>query len=361
MALQLDQLETLTSDELTFLKEQIGIEDETQLKEHVVKVASKANDIFGYYCIQTFHFLRLKAWHNGDDKEEDILRSAYQHALDLCSKREGAIYLDFGCCFGVDLRRAVKDGIPVQNAIGTDLRSEFWDLGHELFRSTPETFPAAFIGGNAFDTSFLSGSSPTSKFPDTPTPDLRGLTSLTPLQGRVSAIYVGSVFHLFDARKQVELARKLSSLLAPVVGSVIFGSQRGSERSHETQNLRRGGLVENIYIYNPADWRDIWSNSVFPVGSVEVEPRSKFMTMVFSDGDALLREPCNEDLRDPSFSVHTGNITTTDRQFKLRLKAPDRLFERPPMLKWKVVTACIEHSACLKANRPPTKYVFKSG
>jgi len=32
---------------------------------------------------------------------------------------------------------------------------EFWEYGHELFKSTSETFPAAFISGDALDPALI--------------------------------------------------------------------------------------------------------------------------------------------------------------------------------------------------------------
>ena len=34
--------------------------------------------------------------------------------------------------------------------------TEFWDLGHKSFRTTPEIYPAKFLAGDAFDDAHLS-------------------------------------------------------------------------------------------------------------------------------------------------------------------------------------------------------------
>jgi len=46
---------------------------------------------------------------------------AYNQLLRLGKEREGAIFLDIGCCFGNDARKAVADGFPAQGTIASDL------------------------------------------------------------------------------------------------------------------------------------------------------------------------------------------------------------------------------------------------
>lgn len=46
---------------------------------------------------------------------------AYQDLLKLGKERPGALFLDLGCCLGHDVRKAVADGFPITQAIGSDL------------------------------------------------------------------------------------------------------------------------------------------------------------------------------------------------------------------------------------------------
>ncbi|KAF7367632.1 hypothetical protein MSAN_00826800 [Mycena sanguinolenta] len=104
------------------------------------------------------------------------------------------------------------------------LHTDYWHVGHELFRSTPESFPAAFLPGNAVDLAFLKPLPPlgaASQITDSP-PSLSFLTTLTPLHGHISAIHVSSVFHLFFEAEQTQLAHSLAGLLSPLPGSLIF-------------------------------------------------------------------------------------------------------------------------------------------
>lgn len=174
----------------------------------------------------------------------------------------------------------MADGWPVENVIGSDLQKGFWDCGHELFKSSPDTFPAAFIQGDVFDPQLIQPRRPfylgsDSSFPaelaESRPKDLRALTSLTPLQGHVSVIHTSSFFHLFQEDGQLEAARQLASLLSPEPGSVIFGSHLGQA----TKGLRKfqGHQREDVYMFyhSPESWKlDVWDGPVFTKGSVEV-------------------------------------------------------------------------------------------
>ncbi|KAF8273973.1 hypothetical protein EI94DRAFT_1794631 [Lactarius quietus] len=218
--LPLDEgLYRLDSAEITFFKEQTGIEDEDELKAHLLSIQAEAYEVYSYPCIRQFSWARL-----------GISRLfPYQDLLKLGREREGAILLDIGCCFGTDVRKAIVDGFPMKNVVTTDLHKEFWDLGHKLFRTTPDTFPVTFVPGNVFDPEHLSIVSPftTNSPPVTTVPDLSILTSLNPLHGHISAIYASSFFHLFPEDAQPRVARALAGLLSPVPGSMIFGKQLG--------------------------------------------------------------------------------------------------------------------------------------
>lgn len=143
-----------------------------------------------------------------------------------------------------------------------------WQYGHELFKSTPDSFPAGFVGGDVFNPNIIQPREPFYEPPTTPRPrSLQPLNSLTPLQGHISAIHASSFFHLFDRETQVELAKRLASLLSPEPGSVIFGGHRGSPDATGTNNLM--GFA--MWCHNPESWREIWDGQVFRKGTVRVD------------------------------------------------------------------------------------------
>lgn len=153
----------------------------------------------------------------------------------------------------------------------------FWDFGHELFRSTPTTFPAAFVAGDAFSPSLITPHAPLYSAPSSPRPHLASLASLTPLRGHVSAIHVSSLFHLFDEARQLELARRIASLLSPVPGSLLFGSQGGLPvkgwKREEAPNTGSDSdkIPFEMFCHSPESWAELWDGQVFEKGSVRVD------------------------------------------------------------------------------------------
>ncbi|EMD41570.1 hypothetical protein CERSUDRAFT_110118 [Gelatoporia subvermispora B] len=246
--------------ELAFLQEQTGIQDTEELKQHVIAVQKKALKVFPYGCIQQFSFTRLQIGR----------QPKYSYVLKMGKERAGAIFLDIGCAFGTDVRQVILDGYPVENVVASDIQSEFWQIGLELYRSTPETFPVPFVAGDAFDTTFLAPVAPFTAPPPAPRPDLRTLTTLTPLLGHVSFIHAFALFHLFDEAKQAQLARALAGLLSPEPGSMIFGGHSGRpEKGLCTEAGTRRGWY--MFCHSPESWKELWDGQVFPKGTVDVD------------------------------------------------------------------------------------------
>lgn len=145
--------------------------------------------------------------------------------------------------------------------------SEFWDLGHKLFRSSSTSFPATFIHADLLDEAQLTPGPPSND-----APDLANLSSLNQLRGHVTAIHAAALFHLFPEEKQRALALALGSLLASVSGASIFGWSTGATEA---------GFIEfetsvshpRQFVHSPSSWEELWNGVVFPKGSVKVEAR----------------------------------------------------------------------------------------
>lgn len=140
--------------------------------------------------------------------------------------------------------------------------SGFWDLGHQLFKSTPDSFPVPFVPGDVFDAKLIEPVEPLYDPPSGPPPALSSLTSLTPLRGHVAAIHASAFFHLFDEPQQLAAAKALASLLSPLPGSLIFGSHVG---------LPQKGYHSKMFCHDPESWRQLWDGTVFKAGSVQVQ------------------------------------------------------------------------------------------
>ncbi|KAF7369052.1 Methyltransferase ausD [Mycena venus] len=258
-----ESLYNMDDEDLTFLKAQSGIQDPDALKKQIIAVQTKAYDLYSHACVRRFSFTRPKI----------STFPVYQHVLDL--GRKGGIVLDLGCCFGTDIRKCWSDGIPAENLIASDLRPVFWNLGHELFQTIPETFPIAFLAGDALNSDFLESSTPLTSPSDVSgsAPALSSLTTLTPLRGYLSAIHISSVFHLFFEPQQAQLARALAGLLSPAPGSVIFGSHGGRRtKGFNEKGYCSGG--HHMFCHSPESWQEMWEE-VFPKGTIKVEAELK--------------------------------------------------------------------------------------
>ncbi|KAJ7050171.1 hypothetical protein C8F01DRAFT_1345653, partial [Mycena amicta] len=249
-------------EELEFLASHTRIQDPESLKRHVIAVQVKAYDVHNYPCIQRAPF-----------RSNRITRLlGYRKALALQRERPGALFLDLALhAVGTEVRKLVVDGYPADNIVACDLHREFWDLGHELYKSTPATFPVSFIAGDIFDEKFFSLQA--SNTPSLEPPALGSLTTLTPLKGTVSIIHASSFFHLFDEQTQTTIARILASLLSPLPGSIIFGAHVGNE--HGTAQYPRmpyfpGDAGGRMFCHSPETWQEMWVN-VFGEGVVRVE------------------------------------------------------------------------------------------
>jgi len=180
------------------------------------------------------------------------------------------------------VRKAIFDGWPAQDIIASDIQKDFWEYGHQLFKSTPETFPVAFIPGDVFDPAFISLRGPFLSMTDvkeTVTPPLNTLSSLIPLQGKISAIHMSCFFHLFPEDRQLQLAKIVSSLLSPEKGSVIFGRHVGMPvkgfRDVKHNQVKR-------FCHSPESWMQMWVEDVFGGKDEDGNDRVKVETELVS-------------------------------------------------------------------------------
>ncbi|KAG1750824.1 hypothetical protein EDB19DRAFT_1353312 [Suillus lakei] len=255
-----DNLYSLSSEEVAFFKEQIGFDDEEDLKRHILEIQAKTYKLAPYPWIRGFIFLLLNISNN----------PMYEHILKLGRERPDAVLLDIGCCFGVDARKAAADGFPAKNIIASDLHNDMLELSHELFKTTPASYPACQIPGDVFDPEFISIAAPSNDISPAPAIDLSSLKSLNSLHGRISVINATRLFHLFPEDKQMDLARALAGLLSAQPGSVICGHQVGRvEKGISISYVM--GTEHHSLAHSPETWKSMWDGEVFEKGSVKVE------------------------------------------------------------------------------------------
>ncbi|KAJ4472960.1 hypothetical protein J3R30DRAFT_3659345 [Lentinula aciculospora] len=236
-------------------------------------VQTTAFAIFPYPCIRIFEFTRLKLGR----------LPAYDQVLKIGRERKGAIFIDLGCCFGNDVRKAVQDGFPAENTLATDLRRGLWDLGHEMFKSTPQSFPTPFLASDILNPEFLIPVAPFTKAfpPTTIVPSLTSVTSLNVLHGHVSVLYMGAFFHLFSETQQEQIAHALAGLLSPEPESLVIGVHGGE--------LTKGiwsptGHAYEIFCHSPDSWKRLWEGKLAVTVFFDMYPgnRDPFHVMEWS-------------------------------------------------------------------------------
>lgn len=177
--------------------------------------------------------------------------------------------------------------VPITRADHVYASVEFWELGHKLFNTTPETYPVPFVCGDIFDPSFLEPTPPVYANPPTAAPELSSIRTLSELRGHVSAITICSVFHVFETEEtQLKLARAIGSLLSPQPGSMIVGRHNGS--AHKGSE---SGMTFNMFCHSPQSWEEMWDGVVFEKGTVKVEARLLEKQMKYKLGDAVRERP----------------------------------------------------------------------
>ncbi|KAK0496116.1 hypothetical protein EDD18DRAFT_1309768 [Armillaria luteobubalina] len=275
------ELYRLSEDETVFFKSQTGIERDEELKTHIFTVQAEAYKAgLGPHqgscelnCRSLFFQIRPYPCTVmlGISKYP-----SYQRFLAIGREREGAIYVEIGCCFGNGARKAVADGFPVHQIIATDLHSDFWRLGHKLFKSTPDSFPARFIAADILD---FKDSSENSAYTA-----ISEVQTLAQLRGSVSAIHAAAFFHLFDEEQQLQIGKTMAILLSSTPGSIIFGTHIGlPTKGYREAPIIRVGRTRSMFCHSPETWRSLWDGVIFLKGTVDLPDKSgaKFCILVW--------------------------------------------------------------------------------
>lgn len=157
--------------------------------------------------------------------------AAYNEVLQRI--KDGEQYLDIGCCMGQDIRKLVYDGAPSGKMFASDLKSQFWDVGYELFLDK-SSLNVTFIEADIFDEQ----------------------SGLRQLAGKLDVVHAASFFHLFDWDGQVAAAKKIVSLFRPESNSLLIGRQAGrAEAGDFTAQVEQ---TKSRYWHNPASWVKLW-------------------------------------------------------------------------------------------------------
>ncbi|KND90499.1 hypothetical protein TOPH_04683 [Tolypocladium ophioglossoides CBS 100239] len=216
-----------------------------EVDNHILRVREDAWGVSRYPCVGRWRFLRLN----------DNLDPCYQQVvfrLSVAGSRD--VFLDLGCCVGQVLRQLRAAGVQGSQLIGTDVQPKFIEIGYSLFRDR-ERLGASFVIGDMLD-------------PD----DSR----LEGLRGKVTIIYAGSFFHLFNWTQQLYIGKRLVGFLKPGTrNALIYGRHIGTTKP--------GGeaLATTIpaYLHDKNSFQRLWDEIGFLT-------KSRWKVQVEAAGDA---------------------------------------------------------------------------
>lgn len=181
--------------------------------------------------------------------------------------------LDLGCCVGQVLRQFRADGVRGDRLYGTDLESLFFDVGYALFRDQA-FLDASFVAGDMLD------------------PDDHRLHSL---RGKITIVYAGSFFHLFNWIQQLYIGTRLVTFLRKgTKNAVIFGRHIG------TKAPRNPSVQSNTpYLHDERSFQKLWDEVGKITGTrwkVQVKKTGQLSTQDFKD--------ISEDVFPMDFTIH---------------------------------------------------------
>lgn len=146
--------------------------------------------------------------------------------------KEGAKYLDIGCCLGQDIRRLVADGAPSENMYGAEILEGFIQLGYDFFRDK-DTLKTHFIQADILDPN----------------------SQLQSLRGALDFIHLGMILHIFSWEEQRDIFETCIQLLKPQAGTLILGHALG-----DLQGVATVGRHEGVqaFRHNDESFRRLW-------------------------------------------------------------------------------------------------------
>ncbi|KIL67227.1 hypothetical protein M378DRAFT_73824 [Amanita muscaria Koide BX008] len=248
-----ESLYSLDEDELAFFKSETGINDEGELKKHILTVQARAYEVFPYPCIGLFLFTKL-----------GILRSPfYERALQIAKEHKDPILLDVGCnCDRVltSISSSMSRCVIIYASNSRVL--ETVDFGYDGIASINQHLLYPFVLIISLIHRDVAGSCPCSH--SSSIDNFCSISCGLPLHGAEADAQMKS------QDRPLEAGRRLASLLSPDPGSIIFGGHGGLPvKGNRTHHLL--GSERTMFCHSPESWRDFWDGQVFAKGTVRVE------------------------------------------------------------------------------------------
>ncbi|KAG6014704.1 hypothetical protein E4U43_006241 [Claviceps pusilla] len=207
----------------TFLHEYSKI-PAADIDHHILRAREDAWNSSRFPCIGRWKFLRL-AEQNDPYYQQVLFRLKLNGSSDA--------FLDLGCCVGVVLRQLRHDGVEGSQLFGIDLHAKFLDIGYDLFQDQ-DSLGATFVVGDMLD-------------PED--------TRLDVMLGKVTIIYAGSFFHLFNWNQQLCVGQRLVGFLKDgTKNALIYGRQMGTRKPGE----RAIGNASPPYLHDKHSFQRLW-------------------------------------------------------------------------------------------------------
>ncbi|XP_044719095.1 methyltransferase domain-containing protein [Hirsutella rhossiliensis] len=196
---------------------------EEHVDSHLRRVREDAWNVAHCPFVGRWKFLRLY-----DSRDPCYQQVVFR--LSVSGSRD--VFLDLGCCVGQVLRQLRAAGVQGPRLFGTDVQPRFVDIGYDLFRDR-DRLGASFVIGDMVD-------------PD----DNR----LDQLRGKVTIIYAGSFFHLFNWTQQLFIGKRLVSFLKPRTrNALIYGRHVGTTKPGEWT-----ASMASAYLHDAGSFQRLW-------------------------------------------------------------------------------------------------------
>ncbi|KAI0032330.1 hypothetical protein K488DRAFT_78529 [Vararia minispora EC-137] len=222
--------------ELEFLKHAIS-QDEHEIKNRAEEV--QKDEKHPYPCLRGFHHVALMMSAN----------KTYPLVLEKGRADPEALFLDVGCCMGTDVRKLLHDGFPGAQVLACDLLPDFIALGHKLYRDK-DICPVHFFAADMYEIPLVAPIEP----PIPSNVPLGEIKKMSDLLGRLSFVYGGALFHLWDESTQHALALRFALLLRVDKPAIIFGRHQALPEPGYIDD----GIKRVRYGHSPESWIRMW-------------------------------------------------------------------------------------------------------
>ncbi|KAF4969554.1 hypothetical protein FSARC_3237 [Fusarium sarcochroum] len=192
---------------------------------HLHTIRDRAWAVASFPCVGMWSFTNLEYM---QDPQFETITSRL--------KDEGSddVFLDVACGLGQVLRKLAADGVDPKKLYGTDILSEYLDLGFDLFKDRDYFDQSHFIAADL----------------------IQHDKALARLDGKVTLIHASNLFHLFDWEQQVQISQNIVKLFkCQHEGVLLFGWQigrldPGTFTAYKTGNTR--------YLHNLSSLQTLW-------------------------------------------------------------------------------------------------------